>query len=555
MLTVDLLRQARQLCYGPVDAMGVLVFSGPDAGKFLQNQTTQDIASLKDGEHCPAAAVDRQGKIQGVFTVFRHQENYLLLLEKVQIPGLVAHFKKFHILEKFEIQDKTDHYQIVTIQGEQAETLLAALVLPSTALTLKASRYGELPGAYVILPNAEAPDLFSRVKQHTDQLNGLALTPVLDETLRIEAGVPKFGVDFDSSTLLPETGLAQETVNYNKGCYLGQEVIARVKTYGALQKALMGLIFEPDAKLPASNSECLEAGKSVGTLKSAIDSPTLGHPIALAYLDKTHRIPGNRYTLTIAEKPYAVEVVALPFIKTASNDGKQQLDQALALFSQGDDAQAIEQLQALITQQPDYADAYEALGVILGRNERVEEAIATMLKLLEVDPDHVLAHTNLSIFYLKLGDKDKAEDEKAKATIAGMRKKAKESGFDLNKLEAEREQREREKIAQLEERIGLFIEALKFSPPGSQDAALGNFGLGSCYVELKRYSEAVSPLELTIAAQPKHSVAYHLLGQSFEALGELEKAKLIYQKGIEVAAAKGDMMPLTAMQQRLQALE
>jgi tetratricopeptide (TPR) repeat protein len=193
----------------------------------------------------------------------------------------------------------------------------------------------------------------------------------------------------------------------------------------------------------------------------------------------------------------------------------------------------------------DLVEAYEALGVILSRHERYLEAIARMEQVLGLQPDHVLAHTNLSVFYMKLGDKEKAEDEKAKATMAAFSQKAKASGLVFD-IEAERRKKELATLA----KIDMFQEALKFNG----EDPLGNFGLGSAYLELKRFEEAIEPLQRVIKAQPKHSVAYLSLGKAYEGTQQALQAEQIYQKGIEVAAAKGDLMPLKEMQTRLAGL-
>jgi tetratricopeptide (TPR) repeat protein len=146
---------------------------------------------------------------------------------------------------------------------------------------------------------------------------------------------------------------------------------------------------------------------------------------------------------------------------------------------------------------------------------------------------------------MKIGDKEKAEEEKAKATMAAFSKKAKESGLVID-LEAEKRKKEQAILA----KITMFQEALAFSP----DDAMGNFGLGTAFLELHRYSEAIEPFEKTLKTQPKYSVAYLSLGKALEGTKQFQKAKEIYQKGIEIAAAKGDLMPLKEMQSKLEIL-
>jgi folate-binding protein YgfZ len=353
-------------------------------------------------------------------------------------------------------------------------------------------------------------------------------------------------VDYDFDTLLPETGLERDTVSYTKGCYLGQETIARVKTYGTVQKALVGLRFEPGVPLPKAPGDCLIAGKKVGELTRSIESPTLQQPIGMAYLGKAERVPGKTLTLQIGETQYTAQVTLLPFYSAiGQQDGATLLQEGLRLFSEGYEEAAIVQLRQALSVQPDSLEAAEALGVILSRQEQYPEAIALMEKILEQDPHHVLAHTNLSVFYMKLGDKEKAEEEKAKATMAAFSQRAKAAGLTFDP-EAER----RKKEAAALDKIAMFEEALKFSPADP----LGNFGLGSSLLELKRYDEAIEPFRKTIQAQPKQSVAYLSLAKCLEGAGQPDEARTVLETGIAVAAAKGDLMPLKEMQARLESL-
>ncbi len=111
------------------------------------------------------------------------------------------------------------------------------------------------------------------------------------EVLRIEAGLPRYGKDMDKSHVLPETGLEHTAVSYHKGCYTGQEIIARMKTYGSPAFALMGLLIEGDT-LPAYNGEIKQENKKIGVIKSGTYSPSLNTFIALAYIQKDFRSPG-----------------------------------------------------------------------------------------------------------------------------------------------------------------------------------------------------------------------------------------------------------------------
>ena len=506
-----------------LDDAGLLKISGKDAARFLQNQSTNDVASLKPGESQANASVDRQGKLKGVYTLYFDAETYWLLLAKTQLELLVKHLAQFKIMDDVVFEDVSKNHAIYGVLSKTTpENLPDAAVcvpyVPGYAVWLTSDLPGE--GFFEALSSEEW------------------------HQFRVEAGIPMFGVDYDNETMLPETGLQRDCVSYNKGCYLGQEVIARVKTYGTLQKALCGLLF-PDLKnCPAVDSEITIDGKVVGVTKSAVFSKTFNAVISLAYLDKAHRVPGKTLAIQLNGKPVSTLVSTLPF----STDRAAILrEEALRLFSVGKESEAVTKLREALAIREDI-ETCEALGVILGRDENtLDEAMQMMDKVLALDADHVMAHTNLSIYWLKKGNKDKAEEEKAKATVSAFRKKAKEAGLTPPDMEAEKAKKQKALL----ERVGLFEEALKHAP----DDPLGNFGLGSIYLELERFAEAVGPLQKVIAAQPKHTVAYLSLGKALTAVGQEAQAKEILEKGMEVAAARGDMMPLQDMQRLLAKME
>ncbi len=558
VLAVRKVRENLGVAY--LDGLAVLKVSGPDAVPFLQNRLTNDVLALQPGQGQLNTALDRQAKIQGIFSLFRNDAGFFLLVDQAETENTVSQILKYRIVEQVELLDVTGQCHVFSVQGPKSEALLKEIFtgnpLPSVEFSwvtgqafdrsvclIQRSLSGET-GFLLLVETSDATAFLEKLKSATASLDGIEMSSEVQEALRIEASIPRFGKDYDFETLLPETGLERQAVSYSKGCYLGQETVARVKTYGLVQRALIGLLFEESAAVPPEKTDCLLEGKVVGTIQSAVFSPTLKRPIAMAYLGKNERIPGRQLDLTIDGKAFKATVALLPFYdaRDTNRSAKDLLNEGLKLFSDGFDEEAIRLLQEAIQRDANLVEAYEALGVILARHDRFDEAIAMMDSILKLDPDHVLAHTNLSVFYMKKGDKEKAEEEKAKATMAAFSKKAKESGLVFD-IEAER----RKKEQTMQDRIAMFEEALQFN----LDDPLGNFGLGSAYLELKRYSEAILPFEKMLKAQPRHTVAYLSLGKALEGIGESLRAKEIYTKGVEVAAAKGDLMPLKEMQARL----
>jgi folate-binding protein YgfZ len=133
------------------------------------------------------------------------------------------------------------------------------------------------------------------------------------ETARIEAGVPRFGADMDETNLAPEAGIEARAISYSKGCYIGQEVIARVRTYGQVAKALRGLKLPDDLKsLPARGDKLFHDGKEVGYVTSAATSPVLKN-IALGYVRKEVNQIGTKLTVRAVDGELAAEIVETPF--------------------------------------------------------------------------------------------------------------------------------------------------------------------------------------------------------------------------------------------------
>ncbi len=575
---------------GALKDWGLIEISGPDAFSFMQARTSNDVLALQDGEGHMNTVLDRSAKIQGAFSLHRLNKSLWLFCEKEQIPHLLSELEKYHLLENVSLTERSEAFQFFALQGVDSSLFLekvftlknesenqaptsfeslgsygigAFVSFPSQAVSsyvVRRSLTGE-PGYILALPYSLAENqkeslLQARKKENQGLIN---LSHADLNTLRIEAGLLQFGRDMDTGTLLPETGLEQMAVSHTKGCYLGQETVARVKTYGAVQKKLMGLVFPKETTLPARNSPCFFEGKPVGQIKSGSFSPTLRRPIAMAYLGKGFQTPGTKWLFAFntetPEQTIEVTVTQLPFY--TSNQGvrkaKIALDQGLLDFAEGREAQAILKLRTALAFNPTLADAYEALGVILSRQDEFEEAIALTHKLVALDPHRIMAHTNLSVYYMKIGDKERAEEEKAKATVLGMQQKAKEAGLSLGLEGSETEAQEAQKMKRDEatrQRIQMFKEALTQSP----NDPLGLFGLASAYLELNEYGDAVEHFEKVLAVQPDNASAWLSLGKAYEGLENREKAVATYTQGIEVATQVQNKIALKTMEQRLEAL-
>ncbi|MEE2744336.1 MAG: tetratricopeptide repeat protein, partial [Bdellovibrionota bacterium] len=216
------------------------------------------------------------------------------------------------------------------------------------------------------------------------------------------------------------------------------------------------------------------------------------------------------------------------------------------LFQEGKEKDSIKVLELCLKISPEHSDAYESIGVIHGRLGQFEKAIEYMDKLLEVHPESVMAHTNKSLYLMKLGRIKEAEEEKSNAAVKSFSYFGEEA-----KKKKESERREKEIQEELKRKEGTVLSVLEIDA----EDVLANFGLGEVNYKKNNFKKANEHLEKVILLDPKHSVAYLTLGKSYEASGNVEKAREIYNLGIEVASKKGEMKPANEMQSRLSNLK
>ena len=545
-----------------LDDLCLISAKGSDLFNYLQTQTTNDVNELKLGQGQSNAIVDRKARIISTFSLHRtKKESAVILVETIQKENLLNHLNTFLFRENVTLTS-SNHF-ILALQGPRSEETIRKFTQKQSipekpndiceftfeglpALALAKSLTGEEGCILVFQTNSE-----SAVKKILLELEQQNLLTQIDchaqEVFRIEAGIPYYGKDIDDKNILPETGLEHSSVSYSKGCYIGQEVIARIKTYGAPNFALMGLIIE-GAILPISNSEIKINSKKLGVIKSSTFSYSLKKNISLAYIQKDYRSPDIDLDVTIADKPYKIRTCLLPFYQPQTRKDHSILmqDKALKLYQEQDDLdQPIALLREAIELDPKNGTAYEALGVFLSKQNKLDEAISLMKRLVEINPEEIMAHSNLSVYYMQQGRIEDAEREKGEATALQFEKAIAE-----NMAKKTSENKIKQDLAEREQKISMFKQVLEIDPVDQ----VANFGLGSVYHDLKRYQEALPPLQTVVKEYKDYSAAYVLLGKTMEKLSRQDEAIQIYRKGIAVASKKGDLMPLKEMQQKLNQL-
>ncbi|MGN6586474.1 MAG: CAF17-like 4Fe-4S cluster assembly/insertion protein YgfZ [Solirubrobacterales bacterium] len=304
-------RQLREEC-GLLDRSqrGKLLVNGAEAADYLQGQLTNDIEALEPGDGLYAALLDRKGHMQGDMRVLRPGEQTDLWLdtEPEAIEAVRRHLQMYKIGREVEVRDVSEEQAILALIGPRAVEVAGSAALPENTceeVTIGGARclaVGTAVGIDVFAPAAE------RDRAWAARLGAGAaeVSPEAAEIVRIEAGRPRFGAEMGSETMPAEAGIVEQAVSFTKGCYIGQETVARLHYKGKPNRHLRGLRLSA----PAPAGAPLRLGeKEVGRLGSAAVSPALGS-IGLAILRREAE-PGA--TVAVGEDGVTAEVVALPF--------------------------------------------------------------------------------------------------------------------------------------------------------------------------------------------------------------------------------------------------
>jgi len=316
---------------------GKVEVSGPDAAAFLHNLCTNDIRGLRPGHGCEAFLTTGQAKIVAHAAVFQLQANdapasFWLDLAPGKGAQVVQHLDHYHISEQIELVDRTPAFAQVHLAGPRARMVLAqalgsdvpnldelALYMANIAAsgTCQVRRHTilGLPGYDILSPATGAGVVWQTLVRAGASAAGLRAY----HTVRVEAGRPLDGVDIDATNLPQEVGRTAQAVSFTKGCYIGQETIARIRTYGHVNRSLVGLRFaqasagcKADVGPVPPGAKLYQAGKEAGQVTSSVLSPRLGAVIALAYVRRGCQEPGTVLEVEVDGKRFSAEVVSLP---------------------------------------------------------------------------------------------------------------------------------------------------------------------------------------------------------------------------------------------------
>lgn len=290
--------------------------SGRDRVRWLNGMVSNNIRDLAAEHGVYAFVLNPQGNILGDLYVFNRGESLLIEIERGQLETLLPTLRKYVIMDKVEFEDLSDKTAVSGLSGPKSGDVLASLGLIEelgplqladvnwNGITVTVVR-GDNPSFlnYELWVPAEQADSLWNASLHA---GGIEVHDKTLETFRILCGIPKVGQDTREKTLPQETG-QERALNFNKGCYIGQEIVERIRSRGAVHRAFVG--FEVEGPVPAPGTKVQSEGKDVGEITSIAAEPLKGKRLALGYLRREFMAPEK--TLTAGEAK--VKAATLPF--------------------------------------------------------------------------------------------------------------------------------------------------------------------------------------------------------------------------------------------------
>lgn len=283
---------------------GKIELKGTDARSFLHRLTTQDIQTLPAPQLRYALLLDNKGKIIADMTAWALADRFLILTDPSLKDRIQQHLRKYLITEEVVIHDRTADFSVLSLQGPLAISFLQKLnpaIPPGIFVGQENSNY------FTLIPRAMFDSFFNTLYHQGKSFGLQTIEPVVEEILRVEAGIPLYGKDFSEENTPPEARLFR-AISYTKGCYPGQEIVARLKTYGGYRRQLVGLRFERGTERSGDSPQIFDQQKQIGRITSTSYSLKWAATIAMGYVGREYAKEGTQLQV---EKSTA-EVIELP---------------------------------------------------------------------------------------------------------------------------------------------------------------------------------------------------------------------------------------------------
>ncbi|MCP5113351.1 MAG: folate-binding protein YgfZ [bacterium] len=274
---------------------GKILATGEDRVRLLHAMVTNHVEELTPGKGCYAFFLDAQGHILTDVNILCLPDALLLDTEPETRETLYQHLDRYIIADDVTLEDVTDTTATIGVEGPAAAEALEGLGAPIPAEPLNAEDWGDRrvlrasatggSGLWIMLPTGGKQELLDRL--------GLPVASAADvHTVRLENGHPRYGEDLSTTSLPQETQL-DHALHFAKGCYLGQEIVERIRSRGHVSRLLVRLTADSDA-VPQPGTKLNAGDKEVGWITSAAHSPAIGKVVALGYVRAVHAAEGKK---------------------------------------------------------------------------------------------------------------------------------------------------------------------------------------------------------------------------------------------------------------------
>ncbi|MFZ0820696.1 MAG: aminomethyltransferase family protein [Candidatus Acidiferrales bacterium] len=305
------------------DCRAMFYFTGPDRVRYLNAVLTNNIRDLKPGEGTTSLLLNPQGHILAEIATFAMPDRFLAVTYAASRERAGTTLEKFIIMDDVTMEDVTDQLGAISVEGARTADVLRAFGAPpldslsemghaeaqidGISCHMFRRSPGGIPGVEFVVQRGDLPKLWQSLMQAARAVGGGPIGYEALNILRLEAGIPWFGYDFDETVIPHEAGLENSHISYSKGCYTGQEIVERVRSRGHVNRRRVGVSFT-GTEVPPANAPLLAGGAEVGRVTRAGFSYALGRPIGMAYVRRENNSPGSRLTWSGGE----AEVIELP---------------------------------------------------------------------------------------------------------------------------------------------------------------------------------------------------------------------------------------------------
>jgi folate-binding protein YgfZ len=306
-----------------LSSRGRLRVSGSEATMFLNGLITNDMKTLAENRWMPAAFPTVQGRLIGAVRVVRLKDAFVIDTDAESHEAVLKTVSRFTLAGDFHVKDLTSETALLSVQGKRAVEVVEKVLKTSvsdlprdgvletnwqnTPVTIIRATHTAEDGSDILIDSAQGAQL----RQALIDADAQVVSPDVFEVLRIEAGIARFGHDVDETNVVTETNL-DDAVSYTKGCYVGQEIIVRIKHRGHVAKKLTGLRFQTEKRIEPGTIIKSSDGKEIGKLTSTAFSPKLEATIGLGYVRYEFLNPG---TTVVIEPEIQATTAELPFIR------------------------------------------------------------------------------------------------------------------------------------------------------------------------------------------------------------------------------------------------